>query len=171
VGHLGQRPARLAVGAPVSAPPPLRRPFLWLALFALVLALSLPAWEVLSGLYLHAVVRGANTVLALLSVPVRVPLVESAAAAYPGIAGAAALFLVTPRQALAWKLRWMALLLGLLFVLHAGLLLAEVLHLASPGTGEPSLPVRIGQRWGTSLLVVWVWLASIRGRPAPPATD
>ena len=148
---------------------PLQRPLRFLGLFALVLALSLPAWEVLSGLYLAAVVHGANAALALLHVPLRVPGAADAASAYPGVAGAATLFLVTPRRSLGWRLRWLGGLLGLLFLLHAGLLSAEVRHLALATDDDLPLAVRLGRRWGTSLLVVWVWLAALRARGATAA--
>jgi len=104
VGRVGES-TRGGVGI-VSQPILLRRPGLFLGLFALVTALSLPVWNVSSPYYMHGVVWVVNSGLSLFGAAVRLPSTLVREGVYPEIAGAIALFVVTPRRSLVWKLRW-----------------------------------------------------------------
>lgn len=144
----------------------LRRPGGFFALFTLVTALSLPVWDVLSAYYMQALVWLVNGGLAMFgSGRLQLPTTLVGDGVYPGIAGAIALFLVTPRQGWRWRLRWVSLLMAVMFALHAGVLLAETMNAVSGFTSAP-LPLRLARTWGTSAVVIWVWFIAVRRRPA-----
>jgi hypothetical protein len=149
----------------------LRRPGGFLGLFALVTALSLLAWDVLPAYYLQAIIWLVNGGLVLLNpaTVLRLPASLLHDGVYLGIAGAIALFLVTPRQTWRWRLRWMGLLMAVMLALHAAVLLAETMN-AIQGLSTAPLPLRLARTWGTSTVVIWVWFVAVR-RPAPPPVD
>jgi len=123
------------------------------------LSLPLPVWDVLSAYYMHAIVWLVNSGLALFgSGGLQLPTTLIRDGVYPGIAGAIALFMVTPRQGWRWKLRWVGLLMAAMFALHAGVLLAETMNAVS-GFASVPLPLRIARTWGTSAVVIWVGLS------------
>jgi hypothetical protein len=146
----------------------LRRPGLFLGLFALVTALSLPVWDVLSSYYMHGVIWIVNGGLSLFGPAVRLPSTLVREGVYPGIAGAIALFLVTPRRSFVWKLRWITFLMMIMLVVHAGILLAgamQAIHGSQAVYGSlasASLPLRLLQTWGTSLFVIWIWFVALQ---------
>mgnify|MGYP006175366871 CR=1 FL=1 len=160
VGRVGES-TRGGVGI-VSQPILLRRPGLFLGLFALVTALSLPVWNVLSPYYMHGVVWVVNSGLSLFGAAVRLPSTLVREGVYPEIAGAIALFVVTPQRSLVWKLRWIVFLMIIMLVVHAGILLADVMHAIDGSITAASLPLQLLQTWGTSLFVVWIWFVAIR---------
>jgi hypothetical protein len=122
----------------------LRRPGGFLGLFALVTALSLLAWDVLPAYYLQAIIWLVNGGLVLLNpaTVLRLPASLLHDGVYLGIAGAIALFLVTPRQTWRWRLRWMGLLMAVMLALHAAVLLAETMN-AIQGLSTAPLPLRL----------------------------
>ncbi len=146
----------------------LQRPGGFLALFALVTALSLPVWDVLSAYYMHAIVWLVNGGLALFGPGgLRLPTSLVRDGVYPGIAGAIALFVVTPRQGWRWRLRWVGLLMAVMFAVHTAVLLAEAMTAVS-GLATAPLPLRLARTWGTSAVVIWVWFVAVR-RSSQPA--
>lgn len=147
----------------------LRRPGLFFGLFALVTALSLPVWDVLSSYYMHGVVWLVNGGLSLLAPAIRLPTTLVRDGVYPGIAGAIALFAVTPHRSWRWKMRWIAALMGVMLLVHAGVLLAQALHAVQGTTAADSTPLRLLGTWGTSVLVIWAWFIAVRRRD--PASD
>jgi hypothetical protein len=64
-----------------------------------------------------------------------------------GIAGAIALFLVTPRKTWCWRLRWVGLLMAVMLAVHAAVLLAETMN-AVQGPSTTPLPLRLARTWG-----------------------
>lgn len=145
------------------------RPGLFLGLFALVTALSLPVWDALSPYYMVVVIWVVNAGLGLQSQVIRLPVVLGQEGVYPGLAGAIALFLVTPRRSVWWKLRWITALLTVMFLVHSAMLLGQVLHAASGAEAGSSLPLRLISTWGTSVIVIWMWFAAVRrGARSPP---
>ncbi|MFH1566750.1 MAG: hypothetical protein ABIL09_02045 [Gemmatimonadota bacterium] len=101
----------------------LRRPGLFLVAFAAATAVALAAWQLVSRLYLAGLVWAANHALSAAGghVTLRVP-APGDEVVYPVVAGAVALFAVTPGRSPGWKLRWLAGLLAGLFLLQAGTL-------------------------------------------------
>ncbi len=150
----------------------LQRPGGFLALFALVTALSLPAWDVLSLYYMRALIWLVNCSLGALSPQaMQLPTTLVRDGVYPGMAGAIALFVVTPRQTWRWRLGWVGLLMTIMLAVHATVLLAETMH-ALEGTTPAPLLLRLARTWGTSAIVIWVWFAAVRGaRPGDPAVS
>ena len=140
----------------------LKRPGLFFGLFALVTALSLPVWDVLSSYYMHGVIWIVNGSLTLLGPAVRLPTSLVRDGVYPGIAGAIALFAVTPRRSWIWKIRWVATLMGGMLIVHAGVLLAQALHAVQGIAATDSVPLRLLGAWGTSVLVIWMWFIALR---------
>ncbi len=140
----------------------LRRPGLFFGLFALVTALSLPVWGVLSAYYMTGVLWVVNGGLKLLGPAVQLPSTLVRDGVYPGIAGAIALFVVTPRRSWSWKLRWILSLMAILLVVHSGVLYAETLHALHGSIDSLSIPLKLLRTWGTSLFVIWVWFVALR---------
>lgn len=147
-----------------------RRPAVFLCLFALATALSLPVWDRLSGFYMAGLIELVNAGLRVTgsSLLLNLPAMTGGTIVYPGVAGAVALFLVTPGRSLAWKAGWMSALLAVLCGVHAGVLLAEVLLAARQL--EAPLVLRVCRAWGTSVIVIGVWFAALR-RTAGPAPE
>lgn len=166
VGDLGQ-PSAGAQQAMVATTL-LQRPGSFLGLFALVTALSLPAWDVLSLYYMQAIVWLVNAALLLFdpATPLRLPTALVREGVYPGIAGAIALFLVTPRQTWRWRLQWVGLLMAAMLVVHAGVLLAETVSALQQMSKAP-LPLRLARIWATSTVVIWIWFLAVRRSSSP----
>ena len=154
--------------ASMQQPALLRLPGLFFGLFALVTALSLPVWDVLSSYYMHGVIWIVNGSLAILGPAVRLPTSLVRDGVYPGIAGAIALFAVTPRRSWTWKLRWIATLMGGMLIVHAGLLLAQALYAVQGISTEDSVPLRLLGTWGTSVMVIWMWFIALRRKDPEP---
>ena len=140
----------------------LSRPGLFLGLLALVTALSLPMWDALSAYYMVVVIWVVNGGLGLLGQVARLPVTLAQDGVYPGLAGAVALFLVTPQRSVSWKLKWIGTLLAVMFLAHAAILLAQVVHAVSGAEAASSMPLRLVGTWGTSVIVIWMWFAAVR---------
>ena len=117
-----------------------RRPGWFLVTFAAATGVLLAAWQAVSGYYLAALVWATNQALAASGDPLALRLpVASTEVTYPVMAGAVALFAVTPGRTLAWRLCWLAGLMAGLFVLH-GILLYGDLRAALAAGATASVP-------------------------------
>ncbi|MFA6110749.1 MAG: hypothetical protein WDA75_18475 [Candidatus Latescibacterota bacterium] len=132
----------------------LRRPGRFLVTFSVATAVLLAGWQWVSGYYLTALVWTANQILALSGAAVTLrPPATGGEMVYPVVAGALALFAVTPDRSPGWKLRWLGGLLAGLFLLHAGTLYldaraAAVAHGGAAVQGDAA---------------AWTWAAPIAG--------
>jgi hypothetical protein len=151
----------------------LRRPGRFLLAFAATTAALLAVWQLVAGYYLAALVWATNQVLAASggSLGLRLP-PNSGEVAYPVMAGAVALFAVTPGRTVAWKLKWLAGLTAGLFLLH-GFLLCEELRAALGGVAVDGAAgashAGLGHLFRTNLTLVAValtWFVAVRRPPA-----
>jgi hypothetical protein len=140
----------------------LPRPGRFLVAFAAVTAVLLAAWQLVSGYYLAALVWAANQVLAVSGamVSLHAPTMGDEMV-YPVMAGALALFAVTPGRSPVWKLRWLGGLLAGLFLLHAGMLCLDArAAVAARGAATWAAPVAsLADLARTQLSLVLVTLA------------
>lgn len=132
----------------------LRRPGRFLVTFSAATAVLLVGWQWVSGYYLTALVWAANQMLALsgASVTLRPPVIGGEMV-YPVVAGALALFAITPERSSAWKMRWLGGLLVGLFLLHAGTLCLDA-RAAAATHGGPAVQ-------GDA--AAWTWATPIAG--------
>lgn len=151
----------------------------FLGAFTLATGLLLLAWSHVSGFYLAGLTALVNRVLELVgvSLALQAPFLGRAEMAYPGIAGGIALFAVTPRRPVRWKLGWVGLLVVLLGALHSALLGSEALLAVAQHTGRAAAGtailshfVPLCKSWGTVTLVLLVWFRAVRFGERPNAT-
>lgn len=171
---------------------PLKKPATFLCLFTLTAGLLLPLWSYLSQFYLTALTIPVNYGLKLAGMPVEFQAHQLIGhdIVYPGVVAAVALFVATPDYSPGWKTRWLAVLIPLLWALHASLLYLEtdisipqylnhlpsanrhplLDHLLSPVARDALLGrlVALGKMWGTPVVILLTWFFAVRrcGRPA-----
>ena len=169
--------------------PQLPRPATFIARYVAALFLLLMLWGAISGYYLNALIALVNVATSLAGMPSQLQLPRFAGhdVVFTGVVGGIALFAVTPDRPMVWKLRWFALLVGLLSAAHLLVLFLQMhlVYLEILDHQDHDLPsqslsairaayrfsagylIEFWRRWGSAVLSLLLWLGalSLHGGP------